>query len=99
MVAHSDSFVRFLPVLLAVMIFIGLGMLAIWAAKRERRTERTVNIESEAEKIFGSQSKAKSWMSQNNVALRCAPISMLDSAQGAAEVRKVLASISHGGSL
>lgn len=97
MVSYLDQFVRFLPVLLAVMIFISLGMLAIWAAKRERRTERIVNIEAEAEKIFGSQSKARGWMSQNNMALGCAPIFMLDSAQGVAEVRKVLASISHGG--
>jgi len=99
MVTYSEQFAHFLPVLLAFMIFISLGMLTIWAARREWRTKRIINIEAEAEQIFGSRRMAKGWMSQNNVALGCAPISMLDSARGVAEVRKALASITYGGSV
>lgn len=62
------------------------------------RLERLVIIEDEAESIFGDEWKAKIWLERRNLALRGGtPLSMLDTEIGAGEVRKILASIAHGG--
>lgn len=101
---YTAQFLRFLPVLIAVGIFIGLGLLFIWISELEKRkeiearyNERIAQIESEAEQVFGNSEQARMWLQKKNIALGSSPISMLDSDAGANEVRKVLASITHGG--
>ena len=52
---------------------------------------------AEAEKVFGSAEKAEKWLHQEQLALGAAPLSLLDSEAGIAEVRKILAAIATGG--
>lgn len=63
------------------------------------RLERLALIEDAAEKVFGSEELAKSWLLQKNLALGSSPLSMLDTETGAGEVRKILASIAYGGAV
>lgn len=58
-----------------------------------------MEIESEAEEVFGSAELAKAWLTQENAELGTTPLVMLESEGGAKEVRKVLSSISHGGAV
>ena len=57
---------------------------------------RTAEIEAYAEKVFVSSVMARKSMYQNNIALGCTPISMLNTEIGAAEVMKILESIANG---
>lgn len=62
-----------------------------------RRSNRIAEIMAEAERTFSSSEKAQQWMAQRNAALGKTPLSMLETEAGACEVRKILASIAHGG--
>jgi uncharacterized protein (DUF2384 family) len=57
---------------------------------------RIALIEREAEKVFGTPSMVRCWLTKNNIALGSTPLSMLDTETGAGEVRKVLAAIAYG---
>ena len=61
------------------------------------RLERIAVIEAEAEGIFGTPEKTKSWMLKNHMTLGNTPLSLLDTDIGANEVRRVLNAIAHGG--
>jgi putative toxin-antitoxin system antitoxin component (TIGR02293 family) len=63
------------------------------------RLERIALIENEADNVFGQSDRARDWLTKNNVALGATPLSMLDTENGAAEVRKVLSSIAYGGTV
>jgi putative toxin-antitoxin system antitoxin component (TIGR02293 family) len=65
--------------------------------QESERLARIAAVEAEAEDVFGSQDLARSWMLEPNLALGEPPLSLLDTDAGAAEVRKVLASIAYGG--
>lgn len=56
-------------------------------------------LEADAQIVLGSATKARKWMTQNNTTLCGSPISMLNTKNGAEEVRKVLASIAYGGAI
>ena len=61
------------------------------------RLERIAMIEAEAEDVFGTTEKAKSWLLKSHMTLGSAPLSMLDTDIGANEVRRVLNAIAYGG--
>lgn len=54
-------------------------------------------IEVETEEVFGSAEKAKAWLTTRNHVLNAAPIDLLDTAPGVAEVRRLLSAIEYGG--
>lgn len=64
---------------------------------QDERQERIEQIQKEAQKVFGSLKLAKTWLSEKNIALGTTPNSLIDTEQGAREVRKVLSAIAHGG--
>lgn len=67
-------------------------------AAASERVMRVVEIVREAEEVFGGREPAAQWLTRPNTALDGAtPLSMLDTEPGAAEVRRVLSSISYGG--
>jgi putative toxin-antitoxin system antitoxin component (TIGR02293 family) len=67
-------------------------------AAASERIMRVVEIVREAEEVFGGRDPAAQWLTRANAALGGAmPLSMLDTEPGAAEVRRVLSSISYGG--
>jgi len=62
------------------------------------RVMRVADIMRMAEETFGGRSAATQWLKQINLALGGrTPLSMLDTEPGAGEVRRILASINHGG--
>ena len=62
------------------------------------RVLRVAEIVREAEEAFGGRPAALRWLKSVNLALGGAtPLSLLDTAVGAAQVRRVLSAISHGG--
>lgn len=61
--------------------------------------ERITQIEAVAKKVFGNAAQAKEWLSKKNIVLGASPISLMDTEQGAEEVRKVLSAIAHGGAV
>lgn len=63
------------------------------------RLTRIALIEHEAEQVFGAADLARDWMTRRNTALGDTPLSLLDTATGAAEVRKVLSAIAYGGAV
>ncbi|MBU1776192.1 MAG: MbcA/ParS/Xre antitoxin family protein [Gammaproteobacteria bacterium] len=65
----------------------------------QHRRSRFEAISADAEIVFGSAEKARSWMFQNNADLRSTPMSKLNTETGTDEVRKVLASITCGGAV
>jgi uncharacterized protein (DUF2384 family) len=65
----------------------------------DARRLRIKALEADAKIVFGSAAKARKWMTQNNTALCGSPISMLNTKNGAEEVRKALASIAYGGAI
>jgi putative toxin-antitoxin system antitoxin component (TIGR02293 family) len=65
--------------------------------QESERLARMASVEAEAEEVFDSQDLARRWMLEPNLALGEAPLSLLDTDAGADEVKKVLASIAHGG--
>lgn len=54
-------------------------------------------IELEAEQVFGSHSKAREWLNTKNLVLGSTPLELLETDDGATEVRKMLSAIGHGG--
>jgi putative toxin-antitoxin system antitoxin component (TIGR02293 family) len=65
------------------------------ASERVLRVAETVR---EAEEVFGGRAPALRWLKTANVALGGAtPLSLLDTAVGTAEVRRILSAISYGG--
>lgn len=70
---------------------------AILSPSESEKLERIAEIEAEAEDVFGDGDKAKNWMLKDNTALGSAPLSLLDTELGTAEVRKVLNAIAYGG--
>ena len=67
------------------------------SSSETERLERIAAIEAEAEEVFGTQEKTKSWMLKNHMTLGNTPLSLLDTDIGANEVRRVLNAISQGG--
>lgn len=63
----------------------------------QQRKQRIDEIERFATEVFGSTEMAKEWLGANNLALGATPKSKLDTVEGAAEVRKILATIATGG--
>ncbi len=61
------------------------------------RLSRIAMIELEAESVFGSSDKARTWLTQKHTVLGDTPLSMLDTETGACEVRKILSAIAYGG--
>jgi putative toxin-antitoxin system antitoxin component (TIGR02293 family) len=62
------------------------------------RVVRVADIARMAEEAFGGQEAARRWLKTANLALGgVTPLSMLDTEPGAAEVRRILASINYGG--
>lgn len=62
------------------------------------RVVRVADITRVAEETFGGRDMATRWLTTPNLALKNAtPLSMLDTEPGSNEVRKILSSISHGG--
>ncbi len=77
-------------------------------AKIELIQKQGVNMQAEANPcldeilslatdVFGSPEKAQEWLTSNNLALGYPPVDLLSTADGAAEVRKILSAISKGG--
>jgi putative toxin-antitoxin system antitoxin component (TIGR02293 family) len=67
-------------------------------AAASERVVRVADIMRAAEEVFGGRQPAAQWLTRANAALGGAtPLSMLDTEPGAAEVRRVLSSISYGG--
>lgn len=60
------------------------------------RLARLAIMESEAAEVFGSEEKAKRWLTNDHKKLGAVPLSLLDTEIGANEVRKVLMAIAHG---
>jgi uncharacterized protein (DUF2384 family) len=58
---------------------------------------RIAEIEAYAEKVFGSSDMARKWMHQNNIALGCTPITMMEAETGENVVMMILESIAKGG--
>ncbi len=65
----------------------------------QRGDQRIEEIERLAEGVFGSKEKARQWLASPNLALGASPESMLDTAEGRNEVRKMLAAIAAGGAV
>ena len=62
------------------------------------RVMRVADIMRMAEETFGGRPAATQWLKRTNLALGGrTPLSMLDTEPGAGEVRRILASIDHGG--
>lgn len=62
------------------------------------RVVRVADITRVAEETFGGREPAARWLTSPNLALKTAtPLSMLDTEPGSTEVRKILSSITHGG--
>lgn len=62
------------------------------------RVMRVADVTRMAQETFGGREAAARWLKTPNLALRgAAPLSMLDTEPGAAEVRRVLSSIDYGG--
>ena len=62
------------------------------------RVVRVADITRMAEETFGGRPAGVQWLKSPNLALNGAtPLSMLDTEPGAAEVRRILASINYGG--
>ncbi len=67
-------------------------------AATSERVMRIADVTRMAEETFGGREPATRWLKTPNLSLRgSAPLSMLDTEPGAAEVRRVLSSIDHGG--
>jgi putative toxin-antitoxin system antitoxin component (TIGR02293 family) len=67
-------------------------------AAASERVVRVADIARMAEETFGGQEAARRWLKTANLALGgVTPLSMLDTEPGAAEVRRILASINYGG--
>jgi putative toxin-antitoxin system antitoxin component (TIGR02293 family) len=67
-------------------------------AGASERVVRVADIARLTEDTFGGQEAARRWLKTPNLALGSAtPLSMLDTEPGALEVRRILASIDHGG--
>lgn len=60
---------------------------------------RLGEITRRAEETFGSPKAAKEWLTTENLALGAAPISLIDTEAGAAQIRRVLGSIDYGSAL
>ena len=67
---------------------------SVLSSSESERLERIAVIEAEAEEVFGTPEKAKSWMLKNHMTLGSAPLSLLDTDIGATEVRRVLNAVS-----
>ncbi len=63
----------------------------------QEREPRIEEIERLTAQVFGSEKKARQWLSATNLVLGVPPASMLDTEAGRNEVRKVLAAIATGG--
>jgi putative toxin-antitoxin system antitoxin component (TIGR02293 family) len=70
---------------------------SVLSSSESERLERIAVIEAEAEEVFGSPEKTKSWMLKNHMTLGNTPLSMLDTDIGANEVRCILNAIAYGG--
>lgn len=70
---------------------------SVLSSSESERLERIAVIEAEAEDVFGTPEKAKSWMLKNHMTLGSAPLSLLDTDIGATEVRRVLNAVAYGG--
>lgn len=70
---------------------------SVLSSSESERLERIAVIEAEAEEVFGTPEKAKSWMLKNHMTLGSAPLSLLDTDIGATEVRRVLNAVAYGG--
>ena len=68
---------------------------SVLSSSESERLERIAGIE--AEEVFGTPEKAKSWMLKNHMTLGSAPLSLLDTDIGATEVRRVLNAVAYGG--
>ena len=67
-------------------------------AAASERVVRVADITRLAEETFGGRDAATQWLKTANLALKGAtPLSMLDTEPGAAEVRRILIAIAHGG--
>jgi putative toxin-antitoxin system antitoxin component (TIGR02293 family) len=67
-------------------------------AAASERVVRVAEFTRIAEESFGGREAARRWLKTANLALGGAtPLSMLDTEPGAAEVRRILASINYGG--
>ena len=60
---------------------------------------RLGEITRRAEETFGSPQAAKEWLTTRNLALGAAPISLIDTEAGAAQIRRVLGAIDYGSAL
>ena len=58
---------------------------------------RLAEIARLAENAFGDSASAREWLVMPNLALGAPPISLIDTEAGAAQVRRALAVIEHGG--
>jgi uncharacterized protein (DUF2384 family) len=54
-------------------------------------------VRNEAIKVFGTEAKANRWLNTINLAFGIAPIYLMETQEGAAEVMKVLSAIQYGG--
>lgn len=67
-------------------------------AGASERVVRVADVTRVAEETFGGHDAATRWLKTPNLALKGAtPLSMLDTEPGAAEVRRILSAIAHGG--
>jgi putative toxin-antitoxin system antitoxin component (TIGR02293 family) len=67
-------------------------------AAASERVVRVADVTRMAEATFGGREAGTRWLKTPNLALQGAtPLSMLDTEPGAAEVRRILASINYGG--
>jgi len=67
-------------------------------AGASERVVRVADVTRLAEETFGGREAATQWLTTPNLALKNAtPLSMLDTEPGAAEVRRILTAIGHGG--
>lgn len=67
-------------------------------AGASERVVRVADVTRVAEETFGGHDAATQWLKTANLALQGAtPLSMLDTEPGAAEVRRILSAIAHGG--
>ena len=67
-------------------------------AGASERVVRVADVTRLSEETFGGRDAATQWLKTPNLALKNAtPLSMLDTEPGAAEVRRILTAIGHGG--
>ncbi len=69
------------------------------ASSNQQRDLRIDEIEHLAAQVFGSEEKARQWLSAPNLTLGASPASQLDSEAGRNEVRKILTAIASGGAV